>query len=132
MDAFDVEADEGAHTTAYGQAECVVGLGSRCNDDGDQKSWMAGELIVEGAGYCSYHAYILSAYTLSVFYKVITLPRIIGSVATWVSIPPSRFCSGACLHLGVVSVSQDLTTRGFNMEIKDGSTSATVPRGPIW
>lgn len=43
-----------------------------------------------------------------------------------------RFCPRACLRLGIVSVSQDLTTRGFKMVITDGSKSAHVLRGNIW
>ena len=43
-----------------------------------------------------------------------------------------RFCAGACLRLGIVSVSQDLTTRGFKMIIEDGGKSATGLRSPIW
>ena len=43
-----------------------------------------------------------------------------------------RFCPGACLRLGIVSISQDLTTRNFNMHIQDGTASGTVLRGPIW
>ena len=43
-----------------------------------------------------------------------------------------RFCPGACLHVGIVSISQDLTTRGFKMHIQDGDKSATVNRGEIW
>mmetsp|Transcript_704 Transcript_704/g.756 ORF Transcript_704/g.756 Transcript_704/m.756 type:complete len:883 (+) Transcript_704:915-3563(+) len=43
-----------------------------------------------------------------------------------------RFCPGACLRLGIISISQDMTTRGFNMIIQDGTKSATVVRGPIW
>lgn len=43
-----------------------------------------------------------------------------------------RFCPGACLRLGIVSISQDYTTRGFQMHIQDGDKSATVVRGPIW
>ena len=43
-----------------------------------------------------------------------------------------RFCPGACLCLGIVSISQDLTTRGFKMNISDGTKSGTVARGKIW
>ena len=43
-----------------------------------------------------------------------------------------RFCPQACLRVGVVSVSQALTTRGFNMHIQDGTKSGTVARGKIW
>lgn len=43
-----------------------------------------------------------------------------------------RFCPGECLRLGIVSVSQALVTRGFNMLITDGDKSGTVARGPIW
>ena len=45
-----------------------------------------------------------------------------------------RFCPGLCLRLGIVGVSQALTTRGYNMIISDTGSGATgtVARGPIW
>jgi len=42
------------------------------------------------------------------------------------------FCPNMCLRLGIVSVSQALTTRGFTMHIADGARSATVGRGSVW
>ena len=42
------------------------------------------------------------------------------------------FCEDTCLRLGIVSISQDLTTRGFQMHITSGSTTAAVNRGNIW
>lgn len=43
-----------------------------------------------------------------------------------------RFCPGACLRLGIVSISQDLTTRGFQMIVRDGDKAATIDRRSIW
>ena len=42
------------------------------------------------------------------------------------------FCETICLRLGIVSISQDLTTRGFQMHISDGTNTAAVNRGKIW
>jgi len=42
------------------------------------------------------------------------------------------FCTDTCLRLGIVSVSQDLTTRDFQMHITEGSKTAAVSRGKIW
>ena len=36
------------------------------------------------------------------------------------------FCPGECLRLGIVKISQDLTTRGWSMRIVDGEKSGTV------
>jgi len=36
------------------------------------------------------------------------------------------FCENICLRLGIVSISQDLTTRNFQMHISDGSNTASV------
>jgi hypothetical protein len=43
-----------------------------------------------------------------------------------------RFCPNTCLRLGIVSISQALTTRGFDMHITNGAKTATVARGDIW
>ena len=43
-----------------------------------------------------------------------------------------KFCLGACLRLGIVLVSQDLTTRGFKMHIQDGTVSGTTLRTIPW
>ena len=45
-----------------------------------------------------------------------------------------RFCPGACLRLGIVSFSQALTTRGYNMVITDTGSQATgtIARGSTW
>jgi len=45
-----------------------------------------------------------------------------------------RFCPGICLRLGKFGISQDLTTRGYNMIITDTGSGATgtVARGSIW
>jgi len=37
-----------------------------------------------------------------------------------------HFCENICLRLGIVSISQDLTTRNFNMHISDGTNTAPV------
>jgi hypothetical protein len=42
------------------------------------------------------------------------------------------FCPNTCLRLGIISISQDKTTRGFVMTITDGATSAVVERRSIW
>jgi hypothetical protein len=42
------------------------------------------------------------------------------------------FCTDTCLRLGIVSVSQDLTTRDFQMHVTEGSKTAIVNRGKIW
>lgn len=42
------------------------------------------------------------------------------------------FCTDTCLRLGIVSVSQDFTTRDFQMHITEGSKTAIVNRGNIW
>ena len=36
------------------------------------------------------------------------------------------FCPGECLRLGIVKISQDLTTRGWSMRIVDGDKIGTV------
>ncbi len=36
------------------------------------------------------------------------------------------FCENSCLRVGIVSISQDFTTRGFQMHISDGTNTAKV------
>lgn len=46
-----------------------------------------------------------------------------------------RFCPGICLRLGIVGISQDLTTRGYHMIVTDtgsGVTGTGIARGTIW
>lgn len=41
-----------------------------------------------------------------------------------------RFCPDVCLHLGLVLISNDRTTRGFHMHITDvGGDTTSIPRG---
>lgn len=45
-----------------------------------------------------------------------------------------RFCPGVCLRLGTVTLSQALTTRGYNMVITDtdSQVTGTIARGSVW